>query len=317
MPKYRFWSFALSYLLFVILTAGFFSRQQNQLNELRVKNSEKLAYRFLPIVQEQMRPANLAENLLRRRLQKIKKLSLEEADLLQMDFQKAFGEKFSMIVLGPQRQDLLACGLSSTDHDDFSQFLKDLYFYHFFTKPKPKKHSLEFFSDSFDQTVTFEFLPNFINVSSCRFHDKEGLVMIATLVDCGIPRSIRKQFAMTVPANALENGYIGSIMAFFPIQSYANLNFVGLQSGAELGPDHDLRIVGSSDEIFAKLKKDVSARVADKFLALSSARHQGVFSDEGKTLGFSRIGLDSFLSGNTELFAVFLVNSGGRSLLQE
>ncbi|MEW6710540.1 MAG: adenylate/guanylate cyclase domain-containing protein, partial [Candidatus Riflebacteria bacterium] len=317
MPKYRFWVIATSYLLFMFLTAGFFSGQQNQLNELRVKNTEKLAYRFLPIVQEQMRPANLAESLLRRRLQKFNKVTRAEADLLQKDFQKAFGEQFSMVVLGSERQKLVACGLSSADHDDFSQFLKDQYSYHFFSKPKPKKHSLEFFSESFDQTVTFEFLPNFINVSSCRFHGREGLVMIATLVDRGISRSIRKQFAMTVPTEALEKGYIGSIMAFFPIQSYANLNFVSRQSDAEIGPDHYLRIIGSSEEIFAKLKQTVSTRVADKFLTLSASRHQGVFSDEGKTLGFSRIGLDSFLSGNAELFAVFLINSGCRSLLRE
>lgn len=309
--------YSLIFLVLLALNLAALNLQQQRTNVIRLSIDESRAIQLLPIIQEQSRPVNIAEKFIRQEIAQIKQVSDTNAQKLLGNFKQAFGNSFSLLLIDNDQNEKASWGLDKKANADFKTFVGDVYSYHHFNRPTASKHTLNFLEQVFDQTISFEFLPNFINISSCRMNGIPGIAVVATLVKTQTAKSIRKKYAQSRPKEDLARSYLGSLMAFIPEKSFCQTDF--LQRYSEIKNDFSLSYVtiGNTNDVAKSLKQRFSSEPAEKFRKKTTSNHQAVLRSNGQILGFTRTGLEQSLANTEELVVAFTLPSASRSLVAE
>lgn len=309
--------FSLAFLLLIVMNFAAFDLQQQRTNAIRLNKDERRAIQLLPIIQEQIRPVNVAEKFIRQEISGILQVGEENAQKLLNNFKKAFGSSFSLLLIDHDQNEKASFCSDPQTLNDFRIFAGDVYGYHLFNRPKPSKHTLDFLEKVFDQTVSFEFLPNFINITSCRMNGVPGIAVVATLVTPQTPKSIRKIFAQVRPKEDLSKSYKGSLVAFIPESSFCQIGF--LQRYLQIEKDFSLSFmsVGKIGDVAKALKQRFSPELAEKFIKKTTSNHQAVLQSENQIIGFTRSGLEQSFTNVEELVIAFAILPANRSFLEE
>ena len=299
----------VAYLIVLIAVLASFYLQQKQIDELHLSSIESQAISLLPVVQSQTRPVNAAENLIRAQLSKIDDMNAATSKRLVEFLKDAFGQRISIITLNPRGALLDEYGLTPQDSNDFQQFARDFFARHILNKTKISVHSVDFLKNTFDQTISLDFLPNFINIAQCRMHNQEGLAVIATLVNPVVTKNIFRNFALLNPPEAIYGNYFGSVMAFIPVDCYRRLEFIRQFSGYASEFYIQNRMVGDKSYIEDWLLKNGGTEAVGLFRQKMALSHQAVFRTRRQIYGFSRIGLEEGGTSSNSLFVLFEMES--------
>lgn len=311
-------SFPLAAFLMITLATFFiFALQQRKTNSIRLEMDENRALKMLPVIQEKTRPVNIAENFLRKQLKLMKPIDAESAAEFQHALELAFSKDFKLLVIDAEKNDLTSHGIDIGQHADFKAFLVDVFQYHTENRPDETRHTRKFLQRVFENSVSHGFIPNFINITQCRMNGQNGLLLAATLPTPDFPKSIRKIYSQMVPKTALPEQYHGSVMAFFPENSYSNIDF--MQKHAGLTGDFNLDFYSIST--FANTKKFIadkfSSELSDVFSTKLKTNYQAVFKSQNQIFGFTRGGLEISTAPDNDLIVVFALPPATRSIFAD
>jgi class 3 adenylate cyclase len=295
-----------------IICSAFTFYQQRQLHLMKLKAQESNVRKQIPLIQERSKPFNVASALILNQLNKIERLNSDNAEVLKRHFVKTFGDEIKLILLDSNHKVMVQHGLDMLELSDFQQFLTDFYGYHKFTKPVVSSHSKNFLRNYFEETFAYNLLPNMINIGNCRFKGTEGLGLVATLIKPTTGKRVLKEFAMTIPTEALESSAHGSALMFIPASAFESIEFLRKNFTDCFGKDLSKCYFGSKSEL-NDILSETSSELAQEFSARSEKDLQGIFFAGNHFHGFARVTLSDFSPETKFIYFAIKTNRPGFS----
>ncbi len=304
-------------LILSCATLYIFAIQQRKTNAIRLDIDENRALKMLPVIQQKIRPVNIAESFLRKQLKKMAPVNAQSAQQFKNALELAFSKDFKLLIIDSEKNDLTTHGIDVEQHANFKAFLVDLFHYHLENRPNETEHTRKFLNRVFENSISHGFLPNFINIAQCRMNGQNGLILVATLPTQDFPKSIRKIYSQTIPKEALPDQYQGSVMAFFPENSYGKIDF--MQKFAGLSEDFglDFYSIGDSQHTREFLTRKFSPEFADLFSNRLKSNYQAVFKNRNQIVGFTRGGLEISTEPDNDLIVTFALSSTTKNIFQD
>lgn len=279
----------MAVIVAVILLAAVFlliiGMQERRLQSLNRSAFLAEVRSWLPLMPALINADNLAAVKLLKVLNRHDRLDRRAIDESAAAVKESFGDQVRYLIADPDLKTFAGFGFTEDEQAGWIEFMQIYKMTNMHGRQSIPQHISEMLKQTLGPAFNVYYLFNYMTVYKGTFADQEGLILFGCRMADNMPKLVMGRFNRDPLRQEFEQKLYGHYLVFIPEASYANLEWYRKNQQLILNSASSI-LTGYQSELHEMLSQNGYPVAAEKFVAESETRPNGIFAGDNEVFSF-------------------------------